>query len=347
MKRRARPAHAQKARTIVITGVRKIVIPVDDESRAKEFWAPRVALVTCSQMPALDDDTRRLIGPLMTLGINPMPVIWNDQGVNWAGVDLAIVRSCWDYIDRRIRFLKWSLTVPRLANPADVLRWNTDKAYLRDLGAAGVPTVPTLWLEPCEDWVVPQAGDWVIKPTVSIASLDTGRYRLSDPGERRLARAHVDRLVAAGQTVMIQRYLHRIDIEGETSLVYLGGKFSHAMKKAAVLTGPDVGIDRRFLPQGGLNLRSHQATSMELAIAERALAAVPGGADRLLYARVDLVPGDDGRPVLLELELTEPQVYLGQSPGAASRFAAVIAAAVCRSAALEDEPSSMVGVGHE
>jgi hypothetical protein len=125
---------------------------------------------------------------------------------------------------------------------------------------------------------------------------------------------------------MVQPYMHGIDDDGETSLVYLGGVFSHAMRKAAVLTGPDVGVDRRFLPQGGLHLRAHRPTVQELVTADEVLAAVPASRHQLLYARVDLVSGPDGRPVLMELELTEPQLYFRDAPGAADRMAAAIEA---------------------
>jgi hypothetical protein len=127
---------------------------------------------------------------------------------------------------------------------------------------------------------------------------------------------------------MVQPYVSRLDEDGETSLVFIAGTFSHAMRKGAVITGPDVGIDRRFLPQGGLNLRARTPTPAQFAVAEKALSAVPGGPARLLYARVDLVPGLEGAPLLMELELTEPQLYFGLRPKAANRFAAAVAAEV-------------------
>ncbi len=149
-----------------------------------------------------------------------------------------VVRSCWDYVSRRDEFLAWATRVPNLANPAAVLAWNTHKGYLRELAVRDVPIVPTTWLPPKEEWTPPERGDWVIKPAVSLASLDAGRYRMDDRHQRRLAVEHVRRLHAGGGTVMVQPYMHGIDDEGETSLVYLGGVFSHAMRKAAVLTGP-------------------------------------------------------------------------------------------------------------
>jgi hypothetical protein len=235
-----------------------------------------------------------------------------------------VVRSCWDYVPRRAEFLDWAARVSHLANPAAVLAWNTHERYLRDLAARGVPIVPTTWLEPTDEWPTPESGDWVIKPAVSVASLDAGRYAMDDRDQRRLAVEHVHRLQAGARAVMVQPYMRGVDDEGETTLVYLGGVFSHAMRKAAVLTGPDVGIDRRFQPRGGLDLRMHRPTAQELLTGDQVLAAVPGGRDQLLYARVDLVPGQDGNPVLLELELTEPQLYFGDVHGTADQMAGAI-----------------------
>jgi hypothetical protein len=285
-----------------------------------------IALVTCAQVPELDTDTRRLLAPLTARGVRAWPAVWDDPGVEWSAIDLAVVRSCWDYHERRSEFLAWARRIPRLANPADVLAWNTDKRYLCDLSDQGIPVVPTTWLEPGGQWRPAPGGRWVVKPAVSIAAMDTGSYDLADPAHRRLAGAHVRRLHAAGRTVMVQPYAHAVDTEGETSLVYFGGTFSHAVCKAAVLDGPDTGADRRFQPDGGLRLEAVQPTAAQRSLADRVMAAVPGGAARLAYARVDLVPDADGAPQLIELELTEPQLYLRHIPQAAERFARTLAA---------------------
>jgi hypothetical protein len=288
----------------------------------------RLALVTCAEVPELDADTRLLIDPLAALGISAEPAVWDDPNIDWTVFDLAVVRSPWDYIHRRAEFLAWANRVPRLANPADVLTWNTDKLYLQELTASGVPVVPTVWLQPEQQWTSPTNGEWVIKPAVSLASLDTGRYRMGDSSQRRLAVDHVRRLQQAGRTVMVQPYLAGVDTEGETSLVYVGGAFSHAMRRGPVLDGPDTGIDRRFQHDWEFDLRERQPTTSQLALAKQVLAAIPGGPERLLYARVDMLPSPNGEPVLIEIELTEPVLFLGHAPGAVDRFAAAIAARI-------------------
>jgi len=112
----------------------------------------RVALVTCAAMNGLDPDDELTVAPLKERGVQVEAAVWDDPDVDWAAYDLAVVRSTWDYYPRREEFLAWARRVPRLANPAAVLEWNTDKRYLRGLAAAGVATAPTTWVEPGAAW---------------------------------------------------------------------------------------------------------------------------------------------------------------------------------------------------
>ncbi|MGK5518852.1 ATP-grasp domain-containing protein [Micromonospora sp. URMC 107] len=288
---------------------------------------PRVAFVTCAELPDLDPDDRLLLDPLARRGVSAEALDWADPTADWPAYDLAVLRSPWDYALRRDEFVAWASRVPALANPADVVRWNTDKRYLAELSAAGVPTVPTSWVAPGEGWRPPARGEYVVKPAVSAGSRDTGRYDLADPRHRELAVAHVRRLADAGRLAMVQPYLDAVDAAGETALLFLAGPdgptFSHAIRKGPMLTGPDVGVDGLYRPE---EITTRTATPEQLAVAERALAAVPGGPGRLLYARVDLIPGPDGAPLLVELELTEPSLFLAHADGAADRLADAILA---------------------
>jgi hypothetical protein len=289
----------------------------------------RVALVTCAQLPALDPDDRLLTPALAAAGLVATPAVWDDPTVDWAAFDLAVLRSTWDYARRRTEFVRWAASVPRLANPVPVVAWNTDKRYLRELAAAGAPVVPTTWVEPGDGWVRPAAGEVVIKPAVSGGGVDAGRYDLTDPEQRDLAAAHVARLQEAGRLVMVQPYLAAVDRHGESALLWIGGRYSHAVRKGPLLTGPDVGVDGLYRAE---EISVREPSAAERAVAERVLAALPFELDDLLYARVDLVPGPDGTPTLLELELAEPSLFLGTSPGAAERLAAAIAAKIARQA---------------
>lgn len=295
---------------------------------------PRVALVTCTDLVDLDPDDRLVLDPLTARGIAAEAVVWDDPDADWSSYDLVVLRSPWDYALRRDEFVAWAASVPTLVNPADVVRWNTDKRYLAELSAAGVPTVPTSWVEPGESWSPPaETGEYVLKPSVSAGSQDTGRYDLADPEHRDLAHAHVRRLSTAGRTTMVQPYLSAVDSEGETALLFLAGPdglaYSHAIRKGPMLTGPDLGPDGLYKAE---EIRSRAARPEQLAVAERTLAAVPGGTRQLLYARVDLIPGPDGDPVLVELELTEPSLFIGYADGAPDRLATAIATHLARRA---------------
>ncbi|MEE6256886.1 hypothetical protein V1633_00100 [Plantactinospora sonchi] len=288
---------------------------------------PRVALITCKELPELDPDDRLLAAALAERGVTAEPRVWDDPAVDWTDYPLAVLRSPWDYPTRHTEFVAWAGTVPGLANPADLVRWNTDKRYLRELAAAGVPTVPTEWIAPDTGWNPAATGEYVIKPAVGAGSLDAGRYDLADPEHRGLAVAHVERLRAAHRHTMVQPYLDAVDTAGETSLLFFAGPdgpaFSHAIRKGPMLEGPDHGVEGLFRPE---QITPRVPSEAELAVAEQVLAALPGGPRRPLYARVDLIPGPDGAPVLVEVELTEPSLFLAHEPGAAGRLADAVLA---------------------
>jgi glutathione synthase/RimK-type ligase-like ATP-grasp enzyme len=285
---------------------------------------PRVALVTCAAVPDLDPDDRLLLGPLADREVRVTAAVWDDPSVDWAAFDLVVLRSAWDYPARRDEFVAWAATVPRLVNPADVVAWNTDKRYLNELREAGVPVVPTAWVAPGEPWQLPADGQWVIKPAVGAGSRDAGRY---DADHRAQAAAHVARLQAAGRLVMVQPYLPAVDTYGETAVLFLGGDYSHSIRKGPLLTGPDQQDVELFRNE---TITARLPTPAELSVAEKALAVVPGGPDRLLYARIDLIPGLDGEPLLVELELTEPSLFLATAPAGLARLADAIRSGLSR-----------------
>lgn len=267
----------------------------------------RLALATASFMPELDEDGPALIRALDDHDVSVQ--VLDDETVDWAAFDLVVVRSTWDYAARRDEFLAWADSVPRLLNPAVVLRWNTDKHYLRELAAKGVPIVPTSWVRPGGDFQPPEH-DFVVKPTVSSGARDAAAYRAGDDAAAVLVRQIHD----SGRTVMVQPYINAVDPEGETSLLFLDGQFSHAARKSALLAVGQ-GVDNTINSRAFVN--PCEATAEQLDLARRVLEQVP---HELLYARVDLMPG----PVLIELEITEPSLFLGHSPGSAERFARAI-----------------------
>jgi glutathione synthase/RimK-type ligase-like ATP-grasp enzyme len=277
--------------------------------------AARVALVTCAELPDLDPDDHHLARALEARGISVEAAVW-DAPVDWSAYDLAILRSPWDYPERRDEFVAWARGVPRLANRAEVVEWNTDKRYLATLAEAGVRVVPTTWVTAPGQWHPADTGEIVVKPVIGAGSRDTGRYDLARADQHARAVAHVERLVAAGRAVMVQPYLAAVDTHGETALLYFDGTYSHAIRKGAMLTGPDEGVEGLYKPE---EITPREATPAERAVADAVLAALPFAVP--LYARVDLLPGLDGEPTLIELELTEPSLFLAYAEGAADRLA--------------------------
>jgi hypothetical protein len=268
-------------------------------------------------------------------GLRPSIVVWNDPTVPWESFDAALIRSTWDYPDHVEDFLRWARMtsqVTRLLNPELLIRWNIDKRYLADLSAAGVPTVPTRYLAPAD--TVPSGhyssdldspdlaealaaleitGSFVVKPTVSAGARDTARYAAADDDA---ALRHVRRLHENGKTAMIQPYLDAVDTLGERALLFFGGVFSHAVAKGAVL-------DATTGVRGGdahPEVRTHEPSAAELETALATLAAVPGGPETVLYARIDLIETADGTPVLIEAELIEPHLFLSWSEGSPDRL---------------------------
>ncbi|MYR04516.1 MULTISPECIES: hypothetical protein [unclassified Streptomyces] len=288
---------------------------------------PRIALATYDPgtAPSKDADLPVLVRALNDAGARADAPYWDDPGIDWSAYDLVVVRSTWDYSWRAAEFTAWLervARVTRIANPAEVIRWNLDKRYLGELAAAGVPTVPTSYLAPGEDGapVLPTDHDYVIKPTSGAGARFAARYT---PAEHETAVRHLARMHAEGFTAMVQPYLRGIDLTGERALQFFGGRLLHASRKGAVLSpGTPYDADKVAHP----DLTPWQPTDAELAVAEKALAAVPGSAAPLLYARVDLVDGPDGTPRLMELELVEPNLFLFLHPDSLPRTAAAILA---------------------
>ena len=304
--------------------------------------APLVLLATCAEVPDLDDDARVLQRALTERGVVARAAVWTDPAVAWEEADLVVIRSTWDYATQRDRFLVWAesvAAVTALHNPLAMIGWNTDKTYLRQLEAAGVPVVPTHFVEPGDDLgagdqsgsdpaddpgraLHPYVGtEHVVKPAVSAGSVDTHRV---GPGDLETSRRHLRSILDSGRTAMVQPYLHAIDEHGETALLFFDGVFSHALRKDAILTPEHAvagGTDGLFAEET-MSLR--EASPAEVAVAERVLAAIPshvrgeGATSPPLYARIDLLPSDDG-PLLLELELAEPSFFLDHVPASAAR----------------------------
>lgn len=287
-----------------------------------------VALATATDARPLDDDLPPLVAALEAQGASASPVTWDDPAVDWASFDVAVIRSTWDYHGRHDEFCAWAdavAAVTVLCNPAPVIRWNTDKRYLAELAADGIDVVPTVFLEPGDAVATVDAPEVVVKPAVSAGSRDTARYLLGDDTGRMAAERHATELLEAGRVVMVQPYLDAVDEHGETAVICIDGVVSHAIRKGPLLRPGDAPTRALFAEE---QISAREPRDAELALARATLGACAArfGADALLYARVDLIPGPSGDPVLLELELTEPSLFFDTAPGSADRFASAVLA---------------------
>lgn len=291
-----------------------------------------LALVTAIAATGYDEDLAPLFQACLMAGISPRIVAWDDATVSWSRFDAALLRSPWDYTERLPEFLAWCEHTSRattLLNPLSVIRWNTDKHYLADLASAGVPVVPTQFvetdaepLEALQAFLAAHAtAEFVVKPAVSAGSRDTQRYARD---QEFAASNHIARLLEQNRSVMLQPYLRSIDSVGETALIYFNGQFSHAIRKEALLRADELAT---ATPYASGPITASEAAADQRELAERSLGAVERllRLDQLLaYARVDLIRDDDGSPRLLELELTEPSLFFEQAAGSAERFAAAL-----------------------
>ncbi|AMW10302.1 hypothetical protein A4E84_12725 [Streptomyces qaidamensis] len=287
---------------------------------------PRIAVVTYDPRGEehKDRDLPVLVRALREAGADAVAVPWDEPDVDWAAFDLALIRSTWDYSWRAEEFTAWAERcgeATRLANPLGVVKWNADKRYLGQLAEAGVPVVPTRYFAPGDPLDLPADREFVVKPASGAGARYAARY---PAGERDAAVRQAERMHREGFTVMVQPYLSSIDTHGERALQFFGGRLLHAGVKGAVLApGTPYDADKVAHP----DLRPWEPTAAELAVAEKALAAVPGDAE-LLYARVDLVTGPDGEPCVMELELIEPNLFLHLHPDSVPRVVDAVLAVV-------------------
>jgi hypothetical protein len=278
-----------------------------------------VALVTYSELPGLAVDERLLVDALSRLGLKAGPAVWDDPLVDWACIGLCVIRSTWDYPHRLDEFLAWTervAAVTSLWNPAEVVRWNTRKTYLRDLAAKGVPIVPTVWLA-CGSHAdlssIMLAQGWesvVVKPVVSASAYGTVLITGESLGE---GQAHLDNLLVE-RDMMVQPFMPSVETYGEHSMMFIDGQFTHSVRRV-----PAVGNDQS--EDGKARLIEPPRSAIGFAASVLEAAGYP-----TLYARVDLVRDEESELCLMELELIEPSLFLEQAPQAVERLAEAIAA---------------------
>jgi hypothetical protein len=278
-----------------------------------------VALVTCRSIPEPDVDAEPLLDELARRGVRAAWCAWDDPAIDFGAYRLAVVRSTWNYYLAPSDFARWIDEVSqktRLENPARVLRWNMDKAYLGELAEMGLRTVPTVYVEQGGTADLPAIMDargWsrvVMKPRVSAGSFET--YVCT----RQEATSEVLTRHASLRPMMVQPYMASVESYGERSMVFLGGALSHAVRKSPRFAGGEESTHAVAIAEE----EAHFAEAVVSAVCRR------HGVNGLLYGRVDLARDDHGAPCIMELELCEPSLFLKTKAGALAQFANAIQA---------------------
>jgi glutathione synthase/RimK-type ligase-like ATP-grasp enzyme len=280
----------------------------------------RLAWATTGQVRGTDEDEPPALAALAATGVRVDVVAWDDPAVRWDAYDRVALRSTWDYPQRLDEFLGWLAAIERVTavlNPVPLVRWNLDKHYLGELAAAGVPTIPSAFVEPGQRAELP-GGEFVIKPAVGAGSRNVAAY---GPAEHDGARAHVERLHARGESALVQPRIPTVAEHGEWGLVFFAGRYSHAANKRVDLA-PAGAVDELYAAE---QLTAHDAEPGQVEVAQAAVDAVAARFGVPAYARVDLVRAGDGGHLVLEVELIEPSLFLPQAgPDAPARLAAAL-----------------------
>ncbi len=281
----------------------------------------RLAIATCAEVPGLDPEGRLLLERCREAGIDAKPEVWDDPRVAWDGYDAVLLRSTWDYQYKPGAFLSWvGARGERLINRPAIVEWNVSKRYLAVLEGWGFPIVPSQLIAPGERFQLPADSEFVVKPAVSVGSKDTGRY---GPGERARASEHVGQLLAADREVLIQPYLASVETVAETALIMLGGSFSHAMRKGPML---ELGQEQEQGLFREEQMAPREAEPREIELANNLVERFSTEVAPPTYARVDLLRAAGGEPLILELELIEPSLFLDHNPPAADRLIELLSA---------------------
>jgi glutathione synthase/RimK-type ligase-like ATP-grasp enzyme len=282
----------------------------------------RCAFLTLDEVGDFVIDDEHAVAPLRDQGWSVTTLSWRQTARPWSDFDAVVIRSTWDYWHDVPGFLSVLQDIDRktrLANPLPLVRWNLEKTYLRDLAERGVGIVPTLWpdvVEPGDfgDWAGRLGSDaLVIKPVIGANGEDAFRIAADEPLERRVQIAQRYR----GRRALVQPFMPRILDEGEYSLFYFAGRYSHAILKT-----PAAG-EFRSQEEHGAEVRPVQPPDRLRQRADTALEALEY---RPLYARIDFVRDAADDFLLMEQELIEPSLYLRTDPAAPRRFAAALAA---------------------
>lgn len=276
---------------------------------------PRVYLATCLHLPEPDVDENLLLRALAEVGVTAEMRAWDDPLVDWSQASCVVIRSTWNYFNHHDAFLAWVArvgAVTKLFNPPEIVAWNSHKKYLLDLEKRGLAIVPTWFADRGQTTSLREGcaarrwTDVVVKPTVSAGSFSTHRFSGAMEGGDELLRS-----LTAERDVMIQPYISSVDDYGERSIIWIDGAFTHAIRKTPRFAGGHEKVS------GAMPIAPEEAS-----FAGKVIASIE---PRPLYARCDLARDQFGEPMIMELELIEPSLFLLQSEGALGMLALGIA----------------------
>ncbi len=279
-----------------------------------------ISLITYDGLPNLDPDDCLFKDELVKRGHKVFTCIWDDESIDWSKFDVSIMRSAWDYHLKKDKFYAWMEKISgqtKLLNSAEMMKWSSHKSYLKELSEANLPVVETLWVEKGgrADGLFDKL-NWqktIVKPAVGLATFGVKKFALMENGASskagiKEAESHANDL-AKTDDVMIQPFISSVEDYGERALIFLNGEYSHTIRKASF---------QALAPGGHAGEAAVSTDSDEVAVAQKVLEYL---AQRPLYARVDLVRDSVGKPLVLELELVEPSLFLSFHPPAAVAFA--------------------------
>ncbi len=298
------------------------------KERKSRVWDVVIATEDRFESPSEDPFSRMtleeehlLMAALEKRGLKVRRVSWSNPTFDWNTAASTVLRSTWDYFVRKDEFLAWIEAVrtrTRLLNAASLVTWNSDKRYLRDLEGRGIRIPPTRFLDPLAPpddlaTLMRQSG-WecaVLKPAVSAGAFETFLLSRATPATDWEAASHLVRL----KPTLLQEYLPSIEVQGELSIVFLGGRYSHAVRKRSACG------DFRVQVQHGGQYAEAIPSAADRELASQVIATC---APAPVYARVDFVQDEEGNSCLMELELIEPDLYCRLVPGSADRLADAI-----------------------
>lgn len=276
----------------------------------------KFTFVTYCDLPILDADDRLVADLLRKKGHTCEVADWRAQNIDWADAGICVLRSTWDYHLHYSEFLDWLDTVSAVTtvwNSPTLIKWNSDKNYMQELQEKKVPIVPTEFFtrnKPRSVKEVMAKRGWstaIIKPSIGLCTFGVKKIDSADPN----AEDYLQRLLETSD-VLLQPYIGAVHERGERALVFLGGTYSHAIRKSAF---------QPLVQAGEAGESVVEADENELALAQSVMRHVEGSP---AFARVDLIRDESGKDLVMELELVEPSLYLRMVKGSAERFAEVL-----------------------